>query len=236
MACGKAVIVPQHGPADEFVGDESGYKVKSQLVEGEHPWSLAGPATEIDIDVADLRRTMRKAFEDATETRAMGIRASLAVQGLTWTNTAHVMERRLRALRDSHQSAQARKLLAIRIQLDNDQDSLSSMLGVVAPFVDEMVVCAAELSPVTRGCMAEYGCREAVIGANALEKRLAEWVVDLDYPRMPNPEDMRRLRPMLADIPASVKQLEYSVRYTLPDRASDKWTTGSLVLRRSDPN
>lgn len=73
MACGLAPIVPRGGASDDFVDETTGYLLNAREVESIHEWRLRGVPTELSIDVAELRATMRRAFEEREETKARGV-------------------------------------------------------------------------------------------------------------------------------------------------------------------
>lgn len=99
MACGLAPIVPAGGATDDFVSTDEGYFVPATVVECDHEWRLVGPATELHIDVAELRRVMRQAFEDKSLTRAKGQAAFEKVRSrFTWRITSELMTQRLQVV------------------------------------------------------------------------------------------------------------------------------------------
>ncbi len=102
MACGTAPIVTSGGATDDFVTDETGYRMPAKR-EPVAPLSsgdvLAKPGWVLEVDRATLQRTMRYAFEHQDEVRAVGERAAAAVaNGFTWAHSARKAVDRLAEL------------------------------------------------------------------------------------------------------------------------------------------
>ncbi|HUP78411.1 MAG TPA: glycosyltransferase, partial [Pirellula sp.] len=92
MACGLAPIVPVGGPTDDFVTNETGYFLPTQVIPADGVNNLCGPATEFHVSIDDLRSLMRQASTDWATTRSRGLRASQHVRSnFTWDKTARQM-------------------------------------------------------------------------------------------------------------------------------------------------
>ncbi|HUG67900.1 MAG TPA: glycosyltransferase [Pirellulaceae bacterium] len=166
MACGLAPIVPRGGASDDFVDETTGYLLNAHEVESIHEWRLRGVPTELSIDVAELRTTMRHAFEEREETKARGIRASKSVLAhFTWQNTARQMTGRIRELAKDRvairHTSQKRKpaSLSLCVTFRNDERVLADCLGRLRPFVDEVVAVDIGSEDRSKAIASEYGAR-----------------------------------------------------------------------------
>jgi glycosyltransferase involved in cell wall biosynthesis len=99
MACGTPVFVTAGGATDDFVTDETGYRMPADRVElgmtaaGEE---LATPGWVLEVSQETLRRSMRYAFEHRDEIRAVGARAATAVrESYTWRHSGQKAVARL---------------------------------------------------------------------------------------------------------------------------------------------
>jgi glycosyltransferase involved in cell wall biosynthesis len=102
MACGTPAIVTQGGATDDFVTDETGYRMPSErartgpLSSGDE---LANPGWTLRVDQATMQRYLRHAFEHQDEVRRFGENAAAAVRdGYTWAHSAQRALARLEVL------------------------------------------------------------------------------------------------------------------------------------------
>jgi glycosyltransferase involved in cell wall biosynthesis/predicted O-methyltransferase YrrM len=144
MACGVVPIVPRGGASDDFVRDDLGIRIPSSTISTSHEWALCGPATELLVEVADLRRAMRSAYERRSELKQRGRTASQHVLGqFTWTKTVDRMVTRLLELS---------RPTTIATPMPNGQPALerSARWSAVVPVEDQeraLADCLARLMP-----------------------------------------------------------------------------------------
>jgi hypothetical protein len=232
MACGLPVIVPAGGASDNFVTAETGWLLPSQEVETTHPWPLAGPALELSIDPHDLRRTMRRAYEDRRECRRRGEAAANLAGQFTWQRTAAAMTDRLRQLARSpggvdtngHTSAQPHKPtekpheqhIAACLLVQDDERQLPECLARITPFVDQVVVCDHGSHDRSLQIAREYGAivvspsvkaDEDADRASCLTQVTTPWVLWLRPQDHLAEEDAGRIRALVAAQPAFVDEL-----------------------------
>jgi glycosyltransferase involved in cell wall biosynthesis len=101
MACGLAVIHPDHGPSIEFAGPDCGWTVPAHRgplpPEAGRP-ELTGPGWMHQVGVDDLVAALRAAAADPAERARRGSAAVLAAGELGWERTAETAERSLRSI------------------------------------------------------------------------------------------------------------------------------------------
>ena len=96
MACGLAPIVPRGGASDDFVSEDTGLFLDSKEVETSHEWALVGPALELNVDINELRRLMRSAYTNSSNTAEIGRRAAKHVkEKFTWQDSFELMIERI---------------------------------------------------------------------------------------------------------------------------------------------
>jgi glycosyltransferase involved in cell wall biosynthesis len=244
MACGLAVIVPRGGASDDFVDQTTGLLLPAREVETTHDWPLFGPALELQVDPADLRRALRRAYEDRDETAAMGAAAARhARQNFSWTRSLAAMRERMRILigdRSQENSPRGMCLAAcVRFsgadQFAQDPSAawnLSECLARLRPFVDELLVVGDHLPRAYQAIAGEYGAR-CVAGrdddAASNESRAFDWSLSIEGGEQVNPEDLRPLRGILAAQPPSVRQLQ--IKSSQPGTNGDAGRYLSVVRR-----
>lgn len=164
MACGLAPIIPQGGPSDDFASDETAYFLPAVSVPCEFPWKLHGMPTQLSINVADLRKAMRTAFEQRLQTYEKGMTASRHVrENFTWQKTAQLMSARVRELagreRQLTERVTCRQLptptdcgqlparkrsdspkLSLAMIVRDNQRTIGAALESIRPWVDELVI------------------------------------------------------------------------------------------------
>jgi glycosyltransferase involved in cell wall biosynthesis len=177
MASGIPPIVPRGGASDDFVSEESGYLLESREVETKHEWPLVGPALELEMSIAGVRRAMRTAFENARETSEKGNRAArIAAQQFTWGKTRELMAGRIaKLLATTNRTKVARNeklenpkpaIIRAYIKTENCEAILAECLASLAAYVDEMVVVDRGSSDRTLEIAAEYGAKLVSAAAN----------------------------------------------------------------------
>lgn len=208
MSCGIPVIVPKGGPTDDFVSDEVGYVLPARKVETNPIGDLCGPATWNEVDIADVRRSMRAVFENRHEAQQCGARAAKFVRdNFTWKLTAQMMLDRARNLvhphGDSNRTSEVapyaagdrkKPLLGLCIAVNQDEHHLASSLATIAPWVQEIIAISLSSTDRSMSIAMEYGAK--VVDANcndsewvglAMSHTSAEWVFVL-YPGEQVPE------------------------------------------------
>ena len=165
MACGLPPIVPRAGASDDFVSDENGYRIASEEIETQHEWELCGPATELQIDVSELRRAMRHVFEQRQQCKARGLAAAKHVhQHCTWEQSIDAMKERIKAFCYQGEI----KSLAACVVVHNHERTLGDCLSRLAPHVDQLLVIDGGSTDRARVIAAEYGatisdCLQAIL-------------------------------------------------------------------------
>lgn len=168
MACGLPPVIPRGGPTDDFTTPATSYYVAARFVPCHHEWELCGEATQIQVDLADLRRVMRQAFTDREETARRGAAASEhARQHFTWQKSLAKMTERIKIL--ARQNPARREgdrpevtpspyplPLAACLAVCNEEETLAETLARIRPFVQELVVVDLMSSDRTPRIAAEY--------------------------------------------------------------------------------
>ena len=111
MSAGRAVIVTDGGPTDDFVDDSVGWRIKSKRkpcppgpIGG---WDCCGPAWMLEPDVRDLARIMREAYQNRELTWAKGKAGRERIcAGWAWEHTVARMKERMMVLTQGHASEQ----------------------------------------------------------------------------------------------------------------------------------
>lgn len=107
MACGLPVIVTAGGAADDFAKEGFAYKIpatRRNIGDTVSGMKLAGPGWLLEPDSGALAARMKWVFENRTEARELGRRASdYARREWTWENAARIAAQRLRELNASAQ-------------------------------------------------------------------------------------------------------------------------------------
>jgi glycosyltransferase involved in cell wall biosynthesis/GT2 family glycosyltransferase/predicted RecA/RadA family phage recombinase len=168
MACGLAPIIPRGGPTDDFAKDGTAYFLPSKVVPCQHEWELCGEPTELSVDVNDLRRAMRQAFENRDETCRLGLAASQHSRTqFTWENTLRQMTQRILALSGKGHPAPSVEPDIIPSPLDvsaclvtcNCEETLADCLARLKPFVRELIVGDLGSRDRSAAIAKEYGAR-----------------------------------------------------------------------------
>jgi glycosyltransferase involved in cell wall biosynthesis len=204
MACGVPAIVPRGGASDDFVSDETAFRVRSCEVETEHSWTLAGPCLELAIDLHELRQAMREAYEQRDKTAAKGQAASDFVrEQFTWARTVAAMKERIRVVAATVKPARRVEpvaapalpfdgQVALLVAVKNAERELAACLGRVKAFVDEIIVVDRGSKDSSAVIAEEYGARvidgrkfrgkaEATkAGEEAVQSRWAFWLSPAD--------------------------------------------------------
>jgi glycosyltransferase involved in cell wall biosynthesis/GT2 family glycosyltransferase len=168
MACGLAPVIPLGGPTDDFADEGTAYFLPSKVVPCQHEWELCGEATELSVDVNDLRRAMRQAFENRDETCRIGLAASQhARTNFTWDNSLRQMTQRILTLSGKGHPAPAVEPDIIPSPLDvsaclvtcNCEEALADCLARLKPFVRELIVGDLGSRDRSAAIAKEYGAR-----------------------------------------------------------------------------
>ena len=169
MACGVPAIVPRGGPTDDFVSPNTGYIIAAQRVPTEHPDNLCGPAEVLEVDLGDLRRTMRRAFQYQSEVNEKGRAAAAHVANhMSWQHTIDRMTERLLALVPSDDEASGatsidigvrRNRVTAMVYLTDREREIADALSRVAPYVDEIVAFDDRSPNRSVDVAQEYGAR-----------------------------------------------------------------------------
>jgi glycosyltransferase involved in cell wall biosynthesis len=188
MACGLAPIIPRGGPTDDFASDQTAYLLPSKVVRCQHEWELCGPATELSIDLGDLRRAMRQAYEHRAETCRMGLVASEhARTNFTWEKSLRQMTQRILAVAGKGPSG---PLPAPSLEFDlpspldvsaclvtcNCEEILADCLARLRPFAKELIVGDLGSRDRSPAIAKEYGAR--VLYLPAMEPSQARTIIN----------------------------------------------------------
>jgi glycosyltransferase involved in cell wall biosynthesis len=220
MACGLAPIVPLGGASDDFVDERCGYLLNANEVECTHDWRLCGVPMELAIDTADLRRTMRRAYDERDQTGRLGATAGEQVLSrYTWAKTAERMVGRLRELAASAEVVRLRARPARRATLSlcivfrNDEGALADCLGRLRPFVDEIVAVDAGSEDRSSRVAQEYGARVygqawedsfARAKNQAIVRATSDWILCLDPGDQIDDPPARQLASLLSSLDRDV--------------------------------
>ncbi len=101
MACGVPVIHTGNGPTGEFCPPDAGWPLHARRIEFEartYAGPTAGPACALELDPADLARTLRAAAGSPEQRSRRGTAARRAAERLSWDHAAEVAEARLAEL------------------------------------------------------------------------------------------------------------------------------------------
>ncbi len=232
MACGLAPIVPKTGASDDFVSEDTGFLLPAETVECDHDWRLCGPAKRLSINVEDVRRTMRRAFEERKQTKEIGKAASQHVRtNFTWVNTVRLMTERITALASSGQeTSEAAEVVPISTETPpiqpappttvslclltyNNERILGDCLGRIRPFIDELVVLDLGSSDQSVQLVQEYGARtyghlwqgDFSLARNLLvAKATCYWVLWLNADEWVSDLESEKIKPLLDNVGSDV--------------------------------
>jgi len=102
MACGLPVVVPDLGPAPEFVPDAAAYWVRSRWVfdqQAAQDLQLLGPAWQVEPELAQLVTQLRRAWQDSASVRAAkGQAAHQQAQAYDWQQIGKQVRSRIQFL------------------------------------------------------------------------------------------------------------------------------------------
>lgn len=251
MACGLAPIVPHGGAADDFTSPATAYLVPSREVQTTHDWPLVGPPLELSVQIDDVRRAMRLAYEDRERTARVGRAASSHVrEEFTWNRAIARMTDRLMALSSQLQPPRAlpparpvispakHPVLAACVVMDGAPQQLGPTLAQLTPFVDETVVLVTQACERIEAIASEYGARVVQSLGSADRTELAhsstrsEWLFFFDAADDVNEREMEQLRPLVFRQPAAIREILVDVPRS---RVFTDGEPGKLrVLRRSE--
>lgn len=228
MACGLVPIIPQGGPSDDFTTDELAIYLPSETVTTEHPWKLSGPATELSVSPNDLRKALRRAYEEREELFARGLRASNRVrESLTWKQTAFLMSERLLKLAGEESSnydskpidsiplsATAKSSVSAYLTVRNDEDGqlLAETLAYLRPHMDTLVVDAAVSNDRSKEIAREYGAVLWVDLDSKASRFLTEWVICLHVGEFITEAQEEQVQNMLVTVPDSIAAVAVTVK------------------------
>jgi GT2 family glycosyltransferase/glycosyltransferase involved in cell wall biosynthesis len=133
MSCAVPVIVTAGGATDDFVDDETGYRVPARkTVFGERCISglkTVGDLWMLEPDADALKETLLRVFNDRVTAREMGQRARAKVEaGWTWKHAAEKANQRIEALRTTPVLRHLKPADAAVLIDGVDADTLESLL------------------------------------------------------------------------------------------------------------
>ena len=104
MSCGTAVIVPAGGPTDDFVSEESGWRVPAEKLPMTDcrvgPWVCAGPIWQFEISPRALAQVMHVAVSNRDAVNSKGAAARTAAeQSWSWRHSGVAAMARIGELR-----------------------------------------------------------------------------------------------------------------------------------------
>lgn len=224
LACGVPPIVPSGGPTDDFVDAESGFLLGSRFVPAEGVSDLCGPALELEIEPAELRSTMRRACEDQSHTRQLGLAGSERIRReFTWENTARDIVKRLQTLTERtglvglpsvvvppeiKPEGPPRLLLAAVVRNAEEPALLVETLARLSPFVTSVFVEAAGNDPRIRRLTEEYGAT-IVEKDEAIPETGTDWILSLHAGEYLDEEELDELKTWLQHQPDSLQEASF---------------------------
>lgn len=235
MACGLAPIVPSGGPSDDFVTEQTGFIVPSRVVECQHSWPLCGAPTEFQVNIADVRRAMRLAFNDRTTLSQKGRLAGEHVrQHFTWAQSVEKMTQRLCTLVDKNDSTEVLSTntealstalvqpptLCVLVTTNNNEMTLGNCLAHIAPFVDQLIVVDDGSEDHSVAIAREYGaeiyCRgsleDSVDARNAaLTMVTSDWLLLLDATETLAETSIKHIKRCMVKSPPEVLALSLQI-------------------------
>jgi glycosyltransferase involved in cell wall biosynthesis len=255
MACGLVPVVPRGGPTDDFTREAFTEYLDAQVVPTQHDWRLVGTPTELSIEVAELRRALRRLFENRQEISARGELASqFAHENHSWKKQIlPIMADRLRRLRDDssppvrsfpalgHLGARAVVPHCLPISacfvIQNGEDQLADSLARIAPFVQEICLVDLSAGEAASAIAQEYGAK--VISApweesfakarnHALRAATTDWIFMLELGEYLADADWKRLASVLESSPTRVLGIRFE------DGHSPNGSQSNVRLVRND--
>lgn len=238
MACGLAPIVPRGGASDDFVSGDTGLFLDSQEVETNHEWTLVGPALELSVDINELRRLMRSAYTNSSNTAEIGRRAAKHVkEKFTWQDSFELMIERIehnaRLARPDLQSAalsrvppmQCRHVSAC-VRTFNNEKTIAECLSSVAPFIDETIVLDSGSSDRTVIIAREYGARVIVAenGKGFRDEEICalvktDWYFWLEPNSILNDRSSKQIASLIKAQPRSASEVAMQIEVTRIDQS-----------------
>lgn len=235
MACGLPAIVPRGGASDDFVTDETGYRLAAEEVECHHDWRLCGVPTELSISVDAVRAAMRNAYKHPQQNRRKGQLASAWVrQRFTWEKTAQTMAERLIALANSpplpvaDQTPESGRdlpaptpTLTVCMLCHNDEKTIGDSLGRVRPYVREVIVLDLGSTDRSTKIAAEYGARVycgqlsddfGSLRNAMLARATSDWVLAVDADEVLGERELLKIMALTTSMPGDVSGVRVRVR------------------------
>ncbi len=245
MACGLAPIVPQGGPTDDFVNNENGFFLPTQVIHADGVNNLFGPATEFYVSIDDLRSLMRQASTDWETTRSRGLRASQYVRyNFTWDKSArqmadrfcelHERENRKQRLLHSNSSSnlitemQDRLRVVAVVRFQNDLPALVESLSRLCPYFDEVYLDGCGQNEQASEVAKEYGANLLLDQVSMLAS--SDWILRIDAGYYLKDSDSGKLRDWLSNQPHTIQQIYFP--YGTSDAAEEYYA----FMIRTEPS
>ena len=231
MACGVVPIIPRGGPSDDYATESTAIFLPSQKVEEDFKPDICGRPSHLRVEVDDLRKAMRRAFDDRTNLASMKTAASQHVRtNFTWSRTVAAMIARIETLVQPEPPLAASQqnltvlntgsrtveppFLAAFLSVGDDEYVLASSLSHVAPFVDEIIVVPNSSSDRSITIANEYGAKVEATWSGAWNRAIADgqamnfesdiWLLILRPRECISEVEGQAIKPMLRALPGDV--------------------------------
>jgi glycosyltransferase involved in cell wall biosynthesis len=228
MACGVVPIIPRGGPSDDYATESAAIFLQSRVVEDIVKEELSGKPTYLEVDALDLRKAMRRAFDDRAALNRMGESASAHIhRNYSWSKTVAAMTSRIEALvAPSRSLAQATSgpeeagqptaqslFLIAYLVVGNDEAVLPDCLASVAPFVDEIIVTPSSSFDRSVAAAQEYGAIVETTWADAWDRALDDggcladgaetWLLILKPDEILREDQVQSMKLLIESLPAN---------------------------------
>lgn len=221
MACGIPPIVPGGGATDDFVSEETGWRLPAREVEVDIELRTAVPPTELEVSVTDLRARLRYVYEHPEENAAKGREAAIAARHFSWSRTARETAERIVALAANPKPLQrelpaeppSRPTLTLGVLASNHEHCLGACLASAEPYVDEIIVVHQGATDRTPDLARQFTSRvfeaprhlDLARARNCFVRRAtSDWILWLEPEETIAANEAEALQQFLADAPSTV--------------------------------
>jgi glycosyltransferase involved in cell wall biosynthesis len=208
MAVGLCPLVPDLGPAIDYTDIDCSIRIPGRFVAIEQGDDTLAES-EIEIEMQDLRRAMRTAYENKDQIFERGILASQKVRReFTWRHTVNRMLARLQALscrsilgNRGEVVVEKPALLGATVVANGDMGALTFSLAATQPFIKNLVILAEDEDERVDLIASEYNVYLTRRNGDCNDKlRSSDWTLMLGAGEYLTPDDIVQIERTLEGV------------------------------------